>query len=101
MGVAAHGAGAMMVVSSYPMALGLLTSPGELGADVVMESLTKMIGGHSDVTLGFLAGTAPDLRATLTQVVGSNFAKVMAWYDNETGFAHRMVDLAKMVAGRL
>jgi glyceraldehyde 3-phosphate dehydrogenase len=39
--------------------------------------------------------------ATLTQVVGSNFAKVMAWYDNETGFAHRMVDLAKMVAGRL
>lgn len=30
--------------------------PLELGADLVMESLTKMIGGHSDVTLGFLAG---------------------------------------------
>ena len=26
--------------------------PLDLGADLVMESLTKMIGGHSDVTLG-------------------------------------------------
>ena len=30
----------------------VLTRPLELGADLVMESLTKMIGGHSDVTLG-------------------------------------------------
>src|SRR5438552_14846993 len=34
----------------------VLTRPLELGADVVMESLTKMIGGHSDVTLGVIAG---------------------------------------------
>ncbi len=33
-----------------------LTRPVELGAGVVMESLTKMIGGHSDVTLGMVAG---------------------------------------------
>lgn len=38
-----------------------LTRPLELGADVVMESLTKMIAGHSDVTLGFLAGRDADL----------------------------------------
>jgi cystathionine beta-lyase/cystathionine gamma-synthase len=34
----------------------VLARPLELGADVVMESLTKMIGGHSDVTLGMIAG---------------------------------------------
>lgn len=28
----------------------------DLGADFVMESLTKLIGGHGDVTLGFVAG---------------------------------------------
>ena len=39
--------------------------------------------------------------ATLTQVIGSNFAKVLSWYDNEMGFAHRMVELAELVAKRL
>jgi cystathionine beta-lyase/cystathionine gamma-synthase len=34
----------------------VLTKPLDLGADVVMESLTKMIGGHSDITLGMIAG---------------------------------------------
>ena len=34
----------------------LLCSPIALGADVVVHSATKMIGGHSDVTLGVVAG---------------------------------------------
>jgi cystathionine beta-lyase/cystathionine gamma-synthase len=34
----------------------VLTRPLDLGADLVVESLTKMIGGHSDVTLGLLCG---------------------------------------------
>ncbi len=38
--------------------------------------------------------------ATLTQVIGPNFAKVMSWYDNEMGFAHRMVELTQLVAAR-
>jgi cystathionine beta-lyase/cystathionine gamma-synthase len=33
-----------------------LLRPLDLGADLVMESLTKMIGGHSDVTLGLVCG---------------------------------------------
>jgi cystathionine beta-lyase/cystathionine gamma-synthase len=33
-----------------------LTRPLDLGAEVVMESLTKMISGHSDVTLGMVGG---------------------------------------------
>jgi cystathionine beta-lyase/cystathionine gamma-synthase len=43
----------------------MLTRPLDLGADVVMESLTKMIGGHSDVTLGMLAGRG-DLMAQVS-----------------------------------
>jgi cystathionine beta-lyase/cystathionine gamma-synthase len=34
----------------------VLCRPLDLGAHVVMESLTKMIGGHSDVTLGMIGG---------------------------------------------
>jgi glyceraldehyde 3-phosphate dehydrogenase len=30
----------------------------------------------------------------LTNVIDGNFAKVIAWYDNETGFSVRMIDLA-------
>ena len=44
----------------------VLCRPLEVGADVVMESLTKMIGGHGDVTLGLLAGRG-DLLPELTQ----------------------------------
>ena len=36
--------------------------------------------------------------ATMTQVLGDKFAKIFAWYDNEWGFSHRMVDLALLVA---
>jgi glyceraldehyde 3-phosphate dehydrogenase len=39
--------------------------------------------------------------ATVTQVMGDNFAKVMSWYDNEWGFSNRMIELAQMVAARL
>jgi cystathionine beta-lyase/cystathionine gamma-synthase len=46
----------------------VLLRPLELGADLVVESLTKMIGGHSDVTLGVLCGRN-DLALQLTQVL--------------------------------
>ncbi|MDB5307494.1 MAG: O-acetylhomoserine sulfhydrylase [Gemmataceae bacterium] len=64
----ARSAGCRLVVDNT-FATPVLCRPLELGADVVMESLTKMIGGHSDVTLGFLAGTDPDLRTRVAQVV--------------------------------
>lgn len=39
--------------------------------------------------------------AKLTQVVGENLVSVQAWYDNEMGFSHRMVDLTKLIASKL
>lgn len=32
----------------------------------------------------------------LTNVVGGNLVKVVAWYDNEVGYAHRLVELAEL-----
>src|SRR5262249_10138768 len=43
--------GAMLVVDNT-FATPILTRPLDLGADVVMESLTKMIGGDSEVAIG-------------------------------------------------
>jgi cystathionine beta-lyase/cystathionine gamma-synthase len=39
-----------------------LCRPLAWGADLVMESVSKMINGHSDVMLGLLAGLAPSSR---------------------------------------
>ena len=33
----------------------------------------------------------------LTNVIGGNFVKVVAWYDNEWGFSERMVDVIKLI----
>jgi glyceraldehyde 3-phosphate dehydrogenase len=38
--------------------------------------------------------------ATSTLVMGGNLVKVFSWYDNEWGFANRMVDVAKYVASK-
>ncbi len=39
--------------------------------------------------------------APLTLTLGSNWAKVVSWYDNEWGFSCRMVDLITYMAARL
>jgi len=46
----------------------ILCRPTELGADYVIESLTKMIGGHSDITLGAVVARDADKLARLRQV---------------------------------
>src|SRR5438093_5745773 len=52
---AAHAAGALVVVDNT-FATPYLQRPLELGADLVVHSTTKYLGGHSDVIGGF-AGT--------------------------------------------
>jgi glyceraldehyde 3-phosphate dehydrogenase len=38
--------------------------------------------------------------AELTNVVGGNLVKVVAWYDNEWGYSHRLVEVVLMAAER-
>ena len=51
---AAHAAGALLVVDNT-FASPYLQQPLELGADLVVHSTTKYLGGHSDVVGGFVA----------------------------------------------
>src|SRR5213083_517873 len=51
---AAHAVGAMVVVDNT-FASPYLQRPLELGADLVVHSTTKYLGGHSDVVGGFVA----------------------------------------------
>jgi cystathionine beta-lyase/cystathionine gamma-synthase len=63
----AHERECLLVVDNT-FATPALTRPLALGADVVTESLTKMIGGHGDITLGAACGKG-DLLAPISQVV--------------------------------
>jgi len=36
--------------------------------------------------------------ADCTSVLEGTMIKVISWYDNETGFSHRMIDLTKFMA---
>ncbi|MFJ6669712.1 cystathionine gamma-synthase [Actinosynnema sp. NPDC091369] len=58
----AHSAGARLVVDNT-FASPYLQSPLELGADVVLHSTTKYVGGHSDVVGGALVTSDDDLDA--------------------------------------
>jgi len=51
-----HGHGAVVVVDNT-FASPYLCRPHELGVDVVLESATKWLSGHSDVIAGAVAGT--------------------------------------------
>lgn len=58
---AAHEVGAIVVVDNT-FATPLLQRPLELGADVVVHSVTKYLAGHSDVLLGAAVTRDPALR---------------------------------------
>jgi len=56
---AAHTAGGQLLVDNT-FATPAVCHPLKLGADLVLESLSKMINGHSDVMLGALLGCGHD-----------------------------------------
>lgn len=65
----AHRGGAKLLVDNT-FASPLVCRPMELGADFVMESLTKTLNGHSDVLLGYLGGRS-DIWPRVKQVVSA------------------------------
>jgi cystathionine gamma-lyase len=61
---AAHAVGALVVVDNT-FATPYLQRPLDLGADVVVHSTTKYLGGHSDVVGGFAATNDPTVAERL------------------------------------
>jgi cystathionine beta-lyase/cystathionine gamma-synthase len=61
---AAHEVGAIVVVDNT-FASPYLQRPLELGADIVLHSTTKYIGGHSDLIGGFVATNDPTIAERL------------------------------------
>jgi cystathionine gamma-lyase len=61
---AAHAVGAILVVDNT-FATPYLQRPLELGADAVIHSTTKYLGGHSDVIGGFVATNDPTIAERL------------------------------------
>ena len=61
---AAHAVGAI-VVTDNTFSTPLVQQPLALGSDVVLHSVTKYLAGHSDVVLGALVTSNPDIRAAL------------------------------------
>jgi cystathionine gamma-synthase len=66
----AHAAGALLVVDNT-FASPYLQQPLELGADVVVHSTTKYLGGHSDVVGGAVVLSDPELGERLAAVQNS------------------------------
>jgi cystathionine beta-lyase/cystathionine gamma-synthase len=61
---AAHAAGSLVVVDNT-FASPYLQQPLELGADIVVHSTTKYLGGHSDLVGGFTATNDPTIAERL------------------------------------
>ncbi len=61
---AAHAAGAILVIDNT-FATPYLQQPIELGADIVIHSTTKYLGGHSDVIGGFAGTNDPTIAERL------------------------------------
>lgn len=88
----------------------------ELGQSVSKEEVNDTLKKASEGTLkGILAYTEEPLVSAdyngssfssvvdglCTNVIEKTLVKVLAWYDNETGFSHRLADLARYVGQAL
>jgi glyceraldehyde 3-phosphate dehydrogenase len=68
------------------------------------ESSLAGILGYSDLPLvssDYNGSTLSSIVDGLTTYTVDNMVKVLSWYDNESGYSNRMVDLAAMIASQL
>lgn len=87
--------------------LGRETTVEEVNATLkaASENSLKGILQYSEIPLVSIDYTSSPysaiLDAPLTNMIGGTMLKVMAWYDNESGFSNRMVDLAYYIGSQL
>ncbi len=83
------------------------TTPEEVNAALAQAAASDLQGILQVVTLPLVSCDyngcpySASVDASLTAVMQGNLVKVMAWYDNEMGFSHRMIDLAAYMGQRL
>jgi len=95
-----------------PVAAGSVTDfVCELEKSTTKEEINKVFNEASKKLKGVLEYTTEPLVSVdiitnpnsaifdpeFTNVIGGNFVKVVAWYDNEWGFSERMVDVIKLI----
>ncbi len=88
----------------------------ELARETTAEEINAAFARAADGVLKGILGfeTRPlvsadytnDIRSSIvdgpsTMVINGTQAKIYAWYDNEMGYAHRLIDVARMVGARL
>lgn len=77
----AHANGAILVVDNT-FCSPMLQKPLDLGADIVLHSMTKFLNGHSDVVAGILVARDPKLFAQMKKVLvqmGGTIDPHQAW----------------------
>jgi len=90
----------------------VMTQKNGLGKEAVNTALEKAANGNLKGILGFsdIPLVSVDFNsnplssivdAGCTDVINGNMVKIYSWYDNETGYSNRMVDLAVMVGKSL
>jgi glyceraldehyde 3-phosphate dehydrogenase len=87
------------------------TSQKDMSVASINEALTKASQGALKGVLGVETeelvsvdyngnSLSSIVDAPCTMIVGPKMAKVMSWYDNETGFSYRMIDFAKYMMSK-
>ena len=72
-----------------------MKNAAEGGMKGILEYLTDPL-----VSVDIVGNTHSSIYDSLmTKVIGGNLVKIIAWYDNEVGYSHRMADLVERVAG--
>lgn len=64
----------LILVTDNTFASPYLQNPLDLGADIVMHSVTKYLGGHSDVVMGALVTNSDDLHEKLYFILNTSGA---------------------------
>ena len=64
----------LIMVADNTFASPYLQNPLDLGADIVMHSVTKYLGGHSDVVMGALITNNPEIHEKLYFILNSSGA---------------------------
>ena len=83
---------------------GILVSDINAALKDASENSLKGILGYCDIPLVSSDFNGSELSSIVdapTTYALENMVKVLSWYDNETGYSHRMVDLAAMIGAQL